>query len=662
MNTELALIPKPRNYSEDGGTLALKEDFKVWCTDDTALEAERLREFLAEHLDLRLSLMALEMEGFVVALSPRKPVIEQLLRRVDPEGYIIHVGRRELILRGGSRTGIFWGEQTLRQMFSSGSRTVSSRIMDDPALSWRGLHLDLSGATPSFASLVLLLDQMSQYKMNTVIMEYQDRLVYDGHPRLSRSGALTSSQLQRVLDFANDRHLQVIPLVPTVGRTGYILRHQEYRKLGEKGSLQQVQLGNPAVLDLMKQILDQVLAVHPQCEFIHLGGDMCPEAARAPEMGRKIRKKGQLQPFMKHIGDLCQHVLDKGVRPMIWTDVFWQKMDPFAVRALPKEVVLVDRNYAAEDVRCPFVFWGPQDIRLSRHAVETSQRFPRTSSLWFDGLSEAELGFLEKYWQPDATWGQGEAFPLLKFFLDEGFEVLGAGAVKGVDDKAPFVPRHRVRLNNLCTWAKVAERDGLLGVVATARSRDSLFAPVAEPYIGLTYTMLAAADFFWRGAHSDVEDYERRAGLNLYGDDEQLPNAIALLDEGIRQDDLLRLGLASEILSNIRENAVHEKRFVDYLALACDLLSWQKEFDAQLDEIGGRLHLADRGKMLPEEIQERSEEIKLKLKQANGMRRRIRNVMKGQAFPEDIREIAEGQVSGREQRAKMILESLGKSK
>ncbi|HNT35229.1 MAG TPA: hypothetical protein PKH07_09555, partial [bacterium] len=59
---------------------------------------------------------------------------------------------------------------------------------------------------------------------------------------------------------------------------------------------------------------------------------------------------------------------------------------------------------------------------------------------------------------------------------------------------------------------------------------------------------------------------------------------------------------------------------------------------------------------------ERSEEIKLKLKQANGMRRRIRNVMKGQAFPEDIREIAEGQVSGREQRAKMILESLGKSK
>ena len=55
MKTELPLIPRPRHHSEEGGRLTLKDDFRVWHTDDTALEAERLREFIAEQLKPGLS-------------------------------------------------------------------------------------------------------------------------------------------------------------------------------------------------------------------------------------------------------------------------------------------------------------------------------------------------------------------------------------------------------------------------------------------------------------------------------------------------------------------------------------------------------------------------------------------------------------------------------
>lgn len=659
MKQELALIPEPKNFSQDGGTLALKDDFKVWHTDETALEAERIREFLAEQLDLRLSLAPLEMEGFQIGLSAKKPNMGELTRRMDEDGYSLLISRRDLVLHGGSSVGVYWGAQTLRQMFDVSHRLSVGRIVDQPAMPWRGVHFDLSGATPTFATLVTLLDQMAQYKLNVAMVEYQGKFPFVRNPKLKSHGAFTESQLQRILDFAGDRHLEIIPLVQTLGRAEFILRNEEFRHLGENDSVHQLCPSNPEVIELVKGMIDDVLAAHPNCRFLHLGGEQAFEANPCSECGKKARKKGRILPYIKYLSELCQYVQEKGVRPLLWTDLFWQSTDPFAIRNIPRETILVDRNYHAISDRTPFVWWGPEGIRFSRHGIEKTESIPDAPAKWFDGLKEAELSFLEKYWKPNSDWDEGEAFPLVQFCLDEGFEVVGAPAIKGVDGKEIFVPDYLKRLKNLKAWSKVADENSLLGAVASARSRESNFSPPSEPIISLNYSLMAAADAFWRGTAFDTEDFQRRFGLNQYNDtEERTGRGIRLLSNDRHSASLHRTTLAQEMFTKVREDAIREKKFLDYLVLACELRVWHRRLDEVLTFSEGRVFLADKGKVCKDELKERLETIKTMLKEISSFRRRIRNVLKGQMASEDIREITESQLSGWDFRAQGLLEHL----
>ncbi|MFQ9022623.1 MAG: family 20 glycosylhydrolase [Parabacteroides merdae] len=106
----------------------------------------------------------------------------------NPEGYQLDVTPGGIDLRAGSPDGLFYGMQTLRQLYAGGEVPCVS-IRDNPRFGYRGLHLDVSRHFFSKEEVMKLLDVMSYYKLNTLHMHLTDaggwRIEIDKYPKLT---------------------------------------------------------------------------------------------------------------------------------------------------------------------------------------------------------------------------------------------------------------------------------------------------------------------------------------------------------------------------------------------------------------------------------------------------------------------------------------------
>uniref|UniRef100_UPI00265A5B10 family 20 glycosylhydrolase n=1 Tax=uncultured Parabacteroides sp. TaxID=512312 RepID=UPI00265A5B10 len=110
----------------------------------------------------------------------------------SPEGYQLDVTAKGIDLRAGSPDGLFYGMQTLRQLYAGGGVPCVS-ILDNPRFEYRGLHLDVSRHFFSKEEVMKLLDVMSFYKLNTLHMHLTDaggwRIEIDKYPKLTTETA-----------------------------------------------------------------------------------------------------------------------------------------------------------------------------------------------------------------------------------------------------------------------------------------------------------------------------------------------------------------------------------------------------------------------------------------------------------------------------------------
>ena len=110
----------------------------------------------------------------------------------NPEGYQLTVNEKGIDLKAATEAGLFYGEQTLRQLFSpQGFPYVT--IQDEPRFKYRGMHLDVSRHFFPKEEVFKLLDVMSFYKLNNLHLHLTDaggwRIQMDKYPKLTTETA-----------------------------------------------------------------------------------------------------------------------------------------------------------------------------------------------------------------------------------------------------------------------------------------------------------------------------------------------------------------------------------------------------------------------------------------------------------------------------------------
>lgn len=207
-----------------------------------------------------------------------------------------------------------------------------------------GIHLDLKYTMPRKGYLLEWVKRLPELGINAILLEYEDKFPFEKYPFIRAEGHFTPDELREFLAAARQSGVQVIPLVQTLSHLEFALAHDELADLREGPDIPtQICPSKPEAVSFVKDLLSEVLAYHDEDEIFHIGADetwflgTCPTCA-----GRMDGDKTRL--WAEHTFEMCRFVMDRGKRPMVWDDVFWDNAE--GVTALPRETMLVSWHYS----------------------------------------------------------------------------------------------------------------------------------------------------------------------------------------------------------------------------------------------------------------------------------------------------------------------------
>ncbi|MFD1083957.1 beta-N-acetylhexosaminidase [Micromonospora andamanensis] len=228
------------------------------------------------------------------------------------EGYRLDITTDGVRIAAGTAAGLFHGVQTLRQLLPAAverATPVAARwvlpggsILDRPRYPHRGVMLDVARHFFGVTDVLRVIDHLARYKLNRLHLHLTDdqgwRIAIDSWPRLATVGGAgavgdapggyySRADYQRIVAYAADRHITVIPEVDLPGHTNAAL--VAYPELapdrvapppyaGTEVGFSYVDPANERTYDFVTDVLGEIAALTPG-RWLHIGGD---EAFKVP--------------------------------------------------------------------------------------------------------------------------------------------------------------------------------------------------------------------------------------------------------------------------------------------------------------------------------------------------------------------------------------------
>lgn len=298
-----ALIPMPRKVEVTNKKVFTPNNRTTIAVADSSLlfEATQLQKILSESIGITPAIQvnadAKAKNAFVLALNDQVK---------NNEGYQLSITPSGVQINGASDQGIYYGVMTLRQILlgdvvnTRQGSLATIEVDDAPRFPLRALMLDPARHFLPVEDVKRYIDNMSQYKYNALQLHLTDdqgwRIEIKKHPKLTEIGAFrnaktgkngpdngyyTQEQLKDIINYAAERHVEIIPELDIPGHTVAVL--SAYPELGcshtdtmpkVMGTTVNLMLcaNNQKVYDVYNDIITEVAALFPS-KRIHLGGD-----------------------------------------------------------------------------------------------------------------------------------------------------------------------------------------------------------------------------------------------------------------------------------------------------------------------------------------------------------------------------------------------------
>ena len=200
--SRLALIPQPASIVYPDGSFAVPATLPVVTEQNEELIqiAQQLVRQIPAITGTKVQTLG------KLKTPPAKSIFLHLSNNlsIPKEGYILKVSATGINLNASTASGIFYGLQTLLQMFPADVESKSPSklkswsipyvtIQDQPRFGWRGLMLDVSRHFFSKQEVMDFIDMMAKYKFNLLHWHLSDdqgwRVEIKAFPKLTEVGA-----------------------------------------------------------------------------------------------------------------------------------------------------------------------------------------------------------------------------------------------------------------------------------------------------------------------------------------------------------------------------------------------------------------------------------------------------------------------------------------
>lgn len=289
----------------------------------------------------------------------------------NEEGYALVIGEK-ISIYGQTRAALKYGVATLQQLIEAGA-VREMVLFDYPDKKVRGYRVYMPGET-SFAEFQKVLDMMVYYKYNSIIievggaMEYKkhpeinakwvefceevhrgpyeyDRIQHKTHPQWAKNsihadngdgGFITQEQVKEVISWCKERELEVIPEVPCLSHSDYIvMAHPDLRERKEDTYPDTYCPSNPKSYEILFDIMDEVIEVF-EPKIINIGHDEIYTLAKCD----KCKDKSPVDLYVGDIIKVSNYLKERNIRTLMWCEKMfgnWQKYgSPCGGAANPK--------------------------------------------------------------------------------------------------------------------------------------------------------------------------------------------------------------------------------------------------------------------------------------------------------------------------------------
>lgn len=365
------VIPQVQNLSVKDGDVYVFDSSRKLVYDNQ--DSRRSLELFAQDLEELVGIRPSVAEG---TSDDAKGNVYFTLGLQDgrKEAYSINVSSDGILVRAVAPEGIYRATRTLLKSVGTEKKSSvefpSAEVSDWPRFGYRGLMLDVSRHFSDVEMVKRTIDMLALHQLNIFHWHLTDdqgwRIEIKSHPELTEVGAwrddtvvgrylggtdyptdgkrhggfYTQEQIREIVAYAKERYIEIIPEIDLPGHTSAVLaaypqlgcEDKEYKVANRWGVIRDVLCaGNPASLDLFKDIMDEVCELFPG-KYIHLGGDECVKDRwkACPKCQKKIRELGlkdgsryskedYLQSWF--MGEVASYVQSKGKRVIGWDEI-----------------------------------------------------------------------------------------------------------------------------------------------------------------------------------------------------------------------------------------------------------------------------------------------------------------------------------------------------
>ncbi len=332
---DLAIIPEPVQTIKRAGTFVLPSQVVVSAAKTEAMQPV-----------IRLLQQKLMITGSAIAINEKaaSPTISLTLNttpdvEIGKEGYRLSVTSKNILLRANEPAGLFYGLQTLFQLFPKEIESTDEvknvkwtvpcvDVMDYPRFGWRGLMFDVARHFFTKQDVMRFIDDMVRYKYNLLHFHLTDdegwRIEIKSLPNLTKVGAwnvkkegyfgtfspptpdeprnyggyYTQEDLKEIVQYAKERFVNVMPEIDVPGHSLAAIASYPELSCTPEANTYRVRSGerimdwsrgapptalvdntlcpaNEKVYDFLDKVITEVAQIFP-FEYIHMGGDEAP--------------------------------------------------------------------------------------------------------------------------------------------------------------------------------------------------------------------------------------------------------------------------------------------------------------------------------------------------------------------------------------------------